>query len=139
VLVGPHAEPLDRSSVERAQSLAKTFASLGSVDFSSYDSLTQTASFDVVINATSMGFDNSAPPLPVSILHADTFAYDMMYKANQTPFLDWCEQNGVTKFSDGFGMLVEQAADAYLIWEGVRPKTRKVYLATNEIISSANV
>jgi len=126
-------------TVERAEKLANTFASLGTVDFSSYDNLSKVASFDIVINATSMGFDNSAPPLPATILHANTFAYDMMYKAQQTPFLVWCEQNGVTKFSDGFGMLVEQAADAYLIWEGVRPKTRKVYLATDEIINSANV
>ncbi len=126
-------------TIERAEKLAETFKSLGSVSFSSYNDLSDVASFDVVINATSMGFDNSAPPLPVNILHADTFAYDMMYKAHQTPFLNWCEKNGVAKFSDGFGMLVEQAADAYLIWEGVRPKTRKVYLATDEIINSANV
>ena len=126
-------------TIERAEKLAETFKSLGPVSYSSYDDLSNVACFDIVINATSMGFDNSAPPLPVNILHTDTFAYDMMYKAHQTPFLTWCEQNGVTKFSDGFGMLVEQAADAYLIWEGVRPKTRKVYLATNEIINSANV
>jgi len=126
-------------TVERAEKLAGKFAPLGQVDFSSYDNLTKVESFDVVINATSMGFDNSSPPLPVSILHTGTFAYDMMYKAHQTPFLNWCEQNGVAKFSDGFGMLVEQAADAFLIWEGVRPKTRKVYLASDEIMSSANV
>jgi len=125
-------------TIERAKKLADVFAPLGSVNFSSLENLKETGSFDIIINATSMGFDNSAPPLPVSILHANTFAYDMMYKANQTPFLNWCEQNGVTKYSDGFGMLVEQAADAYLIWEGVRPKTRKVYLATDEIINSSN-
>jgi len=84
-----------------------------------------------------MGFDNSAPPIPKSIFHKDTFAYDMMYKAEQTPFLALCESFGVSHSADGFGMLVEQAADAYLIWEGVRPKTRKVYLATDEIIDSA--
>jgi len=125
-------------TIERAEKLADTFASFGTIEVSNYDNLDKFASFDVVINATSMGFDNSAPPVPVCILHSNTFAYDMMYKAQQTPFLAWCEQNGVTKYTDGFGMLVEQAADAYLIWEGVRPKTRKVYLATDEIISSAN-
>jgi len=126
-------------TIERAEKLVSTFAPLGPVDYSSLENLKESASFDVVINATSIGFDNSAPPLPVSILHTNTFAYDMMYKAHQTPFLAWCEKNGVTKYADGFGMLVEQAAEAYLIWEGVRPKTRKVYLATDEIISSSNV
>jgi len=125
-------------TVERAEKLANTFAALGAVEFGSYEGLQNTAGFDVIINATSMGFDNSAPPLPNTIIHADTFAYDMMYKAQQTPFLNWAEKNGVTRYSDGFGMLVEQAADAFLIWEGVRPKTRKVYMATNEIINSAN-
>lgn len=124
-------------TVERAENLATAFAKLGSTAFSSYDDLSNADSFDVVINATSMGFDNSAPPLPANIINADTFAYDMMYKANQTPFLSWCEANGVQHRSDGFGMLVEQAADAFLIWESVRPKTRKVFLATNEIINSA--
>jgi len=128
-------------TVERAETLATIFSKLGNTTFSNYESLADVAKenrFDVVINATSMGFDNSAPPLPASALRPDTFAYDMMYKAEQTPFLNWCEQIGIQNRSDGFGMLVEQAADAYLIWEGVRPKTRKVFLATDDIINSAS-
>jgi len=120
----------------KAAALATGFSDLGEISSSSYEALQQQAVFDVVINATSMGFDNDMPPLPENIINADTFAYDMMYSKNKTPFLAWCETAGTQRTSDGFGMLVEQAADAFLIWEGVRPKTRKVYLATQEILNS---
>lgn len=125
-------------SVVKAQTLADTFSELGATASSDFQSLENLDSFDVVINATSMGFDNSTPPVPVNAVNQSTFAYDMMYKSSQTPFLAWCESAGVSNYADGFGMLVEQAADAFLIWEGVRPKTRKVYLATDEIIHSAS-
>lgn len=125
-------------TIDRAKLIADTFASAGTTGYSNYDDLTQEPRFDIVINATSMGFDNGSPPIPANVVDANTFAYDMTYSKQQTPFLSWCEQTGVTQFSDGFGMLVEQAADAYLIWEGVRPKTRKVYLQTDQIINSAN-
>ncbi|MCL4125985.1 UNVERIFIED_CONTAM: hypothetical protein GTU68_026267, partial [Idotea baltica] len=120
-------------SLDKAEALANKFAANGPTAYSNYEELNELESFDIIINATSMGFDNSAPPIPTSIFHADTFAYDMMYKAEQTPFLALCESFGVKHYANGFGMLVEQAADAYLIWEGVRPKTRKIYLATDEI------
>lgn len=123
-------------TVERAQLIADTFSAAGTTGFSNYDDLENESRFDVVINATSMGFDSGAPPIPANVVDANTFAYDMMYNKNQTPFIAWSEQAGIKHFSDGFGMLVEQAADAYLIWEGVRPKTRKVYIATDEIINS---
>jgi len=135
-----HAQPdclhIANRTIERANSLATAFASLGTIHTSNYDALTQEPGFDIIINATSMGFDSGAPPIPTNIVGPETFAYDMMYSKDKTPFLSWCEANGVKQFSDGFGMLVEQAADAYLIWEGVRPKTRKVFLATDDIINS---
>ncbi len=138
LLANPSCLHIANRSVDKAEILANKFSSYGPTAYSSYDDLNNTASFDIIINATSMGFDNSAPPLPATIFNTGTFAYDMMYKAQQTPFLALCESFGVTQYADGFGMLVEQAADAFLIWEGVRPKTRKIYLATDEIINSAN-
>lgn len=132
----PECLHIANRTVERAKLIADTFSSVGATHFSNYDDLTEEPRFDVVINATSMGFEGSAPPIPANVIDAKTFAYDMTYSKQQTPFLNWCEQAGVKHFSDGFGMLVEQAADAYLIWEGVRPKTRKVFLATDEIINS---
>lgn len=124
-------------SLEKAQTLVNTFETYGPITCSSYDALVEEQCFDIVINATSMGFEKSAPPIPINVIDSNTFAYDMAYSKQQTPFLSWCEDQGVQHLSDGFGMLVEQAADAYLIWEGVRPKTRKVYLASDEITNSA--
>ena len=121
---------------ERAAQLSALFADLGDTHSSDYNSLANAGCFDLIINATSMGFDNDSPPIPGTILSANTFAYDMMYKRATTPFLKWCIEQGVQQHCDGFGMLVEQAADAFLVWEGVRPKTRKVYLATNDILNS---
>lgn len=132
----PECLHIANRTVERAKLIADTFSTAGNTSSSSYDDLTQASRFDVVINATSMGFDSGMPPIPDNVIDTETFAYDMTYSKQQTPFLNWCEQAGVSRFSDGFGMLVEQAADAYLIWEGVRPKTRKVYLVTNDIINS---
>lgn len=137
-----HANPtclhIVNRTVDRAKTLADTFSSMGPTSFGNYEDLKNETGFDVVINATSMGFDSDAPPVPSNAVSQDTFAYDMMYSKQQTPFLAWCETIGILRYSDGFGMLVEQAADAYLIWEGVRPKTRKVFLATDEIINSTS-
>jgi shikimate dehydrogenase len=82
--------------------------------------------FDVVINATSASLENKALPLPGSIFAPDAFAYDMMYGANGTPFLSWAHAAGVTQSSDGLGMLVEQAAESFTLWRGVRPKSAPV-------------
>ncbi len=123
-------------TVERAQNLTHDFQHLGNLQSSTYEELSEFDGFDIVINATSMGFNEETPPTPVCIFRANTFAYDMMYRRELTPFLQWCKQQGVEQYSDGFGMLVEQAADAYLIWEGVRPKTRKVYINSETILNS---
>lgn len=134
----PQRVHIANRTLERASVIANTFEPLGNISYSNYESLAEESSFDIIINATSMSFDSSAPPIPNNVVSADTFAYDMTYSRQQTPFLRWCTENGVKQHCDGFGMLVEQAADAYLIWEGVRPKTRKVYLATDRILNSTN-
>ncbi len=126
-------------TVKRAEELTNLFEHLGPTVSSSYQDLSEHGPFDLIINATSMAFDDQAPPLPQTVLHPDSVAYDLAYSANSTPFLDWCKNSGIGKTTDGFGMLVEQAADAYLIWEGVRPKTRKVFLATSDIINSVAI
>lgn len=134
----PECLHIANRTVERAQELAANFASMGTTQSGSYEELTTEPPFDIIINATSMGFKSEAPSIPANTTGPECFGYDMMYSKNQTPFLVWCEQTGMKKFNDGFGMLVEQAADAYLIWEGVRPKTRKVYLETEAIINSTS-
>ena len=81
--------------------------------------------FDLVINATSAGLQGELPPLPADAFAAGAFAYDMMYGATPTPFLAFAAAHGA-KTCDGLGMLVEQAAESFLLWRGVRPETAPV-------------
>jgi shikimate dehydrogenase len=82
--------------------------------------------FDVVINATSASLSAERLPLPASALHPDGLAYDMVYGKGLTPFLLQARQAGVRQLADGVGMLVEQAAEAFAWWRGVRPATADV-------------
>jgi len=82
--------------------------------------------FDVVINATSASLENVILPLPDSIFAPNALAYDMMYGTGNTPFLTWAHAAGVTRLSDGLGMLVEQAAESFALWRGVRPNSASV-------------
>lgn len=80
--------------------------------------------FDVIINATSAGLSDSEIPLPKDIFAPDALAYDMMY-GRETPFMRFAREQGA-RVADGLGMLVEQAAEAFFIWRGVRPDTALV-------------
>jgi shikimate dehydrogenase len=79
-------------------------------------------SFDVVVNATSASLSADLPPVPASAFRAGTLALDMMYGKEPTPFMVFAAGHGATA-RDGLGMLVEQAAEAFAIWRGVRPET----------------
>lgn len=81
--------------------------------------------FDLVINATSTSLQGEMPPLPADAFAAGALAYDMMYGTPPTPFLAFAAAHGA-KPSDGLGMLVEQAAESFLLWRGVRPETAPV-------------
>jgi len=78
--------------------------------------------FDIVVNATSASLSQALPPVPASAFTKDTLALDMMYGDQPTPFMQFAARQGATT-RDGFGMLVEQAAEAFAIWRGVRPDT----------------
>ncbi len=83
--------------------------------------------FDVIINATSAGLNHQVPPIPDSILGVNTICYDMMYSIEQpTAFVQWARDRGALREFDGLGMLVEQAAESFFIWRGVRPQTAEV-------------
>jgi shikimate dehydrogenase len=83
--------------------------------------------FDVIINATSAGLTDSELPLPSNIFTLNTLAYDMMY-GRETPFMKFAREHGA-QVADGLGMLVEQAAEAFYLWRGVRPDTAPVIAA----------
>jgi len=94
-----------------------------SVDAYAFDELAE-HQFDVVINATSVGLQDQILPLPANIFASNALAYDMMY-GKQTAFMQFARTHGA-QVSDGLGMLVEQAAEAFYLWRGVRPNTAPV-------------
>ncbi|MEY3720864.1 MAG: hypothetical protein RL618_1383 [Pseudomonadota bacterium] len=110
---------------ERAAELAAQFSDqLVPIGASSFAELNE--SFDVVINATSASLSAELPPVPVTVFGSHSFVYDMMYSAQPTPFMQLASGYGA-HVRDGLGMLVEQAAESFLIWRGVRPQTAPVY------------
>lgn len=80
--------------------------------------------FDIIINATSTSLHDVQLPLPAAIFAPNSLAYDMMY-GKFTPFMQFAQQQGA-RVADGLGMLVEQAAEAFYLWRGVRPQTAPV-------------
>mgnify|MGYP000498262913 CR=1 FL=1 len=109
----------------KAEVLARDFADLGNVSGCGLDDLDE-RDFDLVINGTSASLAGELPPLPSGTVTSSTSCYDMMYSAQPTVFLQWAAGLGVTKLSDGLGMLVEQAAAAFFLWHGVKPETAGV-------------
>lgn len=84
------------------------------------------APYDVVINATSASLSDEAPPLPPGLYAPDSLAYDMVYGRGLTAYLKQARDQGAARLADGLGMLVEQAAEAFALWRGVRPDTAAV-------------
>jgi shikimate dehydrogenase len=109
----------------RARDLADTFADLGNVQGCGYD-LPGEPQFDVLINATAASLQGELPPLPGGLLASDSTCYDLMYSAQPTPFMQWAGRQGGGRIFDGLGMLVEQAAESFFIWRGIRPETAPV-------------
>lgn len=87
------------------------------------------ARFDVVINATSIGLGTNIPRdlWPATLFAPGALAYDLVYANTATPFLRWAQEQGVTRSADGLGMLIEQAAESFVLWRGVRPDTKPLF------------
>lgn len=115
-------------TVSKAKELVKAFAPFGKIEAVGYDELVGKR-FDIVVNGTSASLRGEVPPLPVNLFAGNAVAYDMMYSDMPTPFMEWAMLHGAPTVSDGLGMLVEQAAESYLLWRGVRPETRPVIAA----------
>jgi shikimate dehydrogenase len=132
---GPAHVLIANRTVAKAQSLAKQFEDLGQVAGCSYEGLAS-GQFDLIINGTSSSMSGDLPPLPHHILSNDGCAYDMMYSADPTPFMRWAAGETAWAVSDGLGMLVEQAAESFCIWRGVRPDTKPVIELVRQSLSA---
>jgi len=111
-------------TVEKARRMTDAFDKQHQTTVNTYEELVGQR-FDLVINATSAGLSNEMLPLPRDLFAPGALAYDMMY-GRETPFMKFAREQGAAAVSDGLGMLVEQAAEAFFIWRGVRPDTAPV-------------
>jgi len=109
----------------RAVELARRFHAVGPVSAVPLAALPG-REFDLLINATSASLHNQVPDIPTNLVAKGGCCYDMMYAAQATPFMVWARDSAAERSMDGAGMLVEQAAEAFYLWRGVRPRTEAV-------------
>lgn len=114
-------------TASKAEALARDFAGLGEVVGCGFDQIE--GAFDLIINGTSASLSGDLPPLPSHCLIAGGITYDMAYGVNATPFQCWGERHGGRLNLAGLGMLVNQAAESFYRWRGVRPDTGPVHQA----------
>lgn len=115
-------------TASRAETLRDRFLPLGIIEASDYADL-RSLKFDLVINATSASLAGEVPPLPAGLFASGSLAYDMMYGAAPTPFMLAARAAGASRWADGLGMLVEQAALSFALWRDVKPDTAPVLAA----------
>jgi shikimate dehydrogenase len=125
---GPRQLVIANRTHVRAAELAAHFAREGPVSAQTPGSLSGLR-FDIVVNATSLGLGTPVPPglWPRRLFAEQALAYDLVYADRTTPFLQWARAEGAQRTADGLGMLIEQAAESFFLWRGVRPETRPVF------------
>jgi shikimate dehydrogenase len=133
---GPAALVIANRTVAKAEQLAHEFADLGPVMASGFDWID--VPVDLIINGTSASLAGDVPPIAPSLIQpGHTFCYDMMYSQQATAFNAWAAEQGAAATLDGLGMLVEQAAEAFYLWRGVRPDSAPVLAHLRELLGAA--
>ena len=131
-IVGPLLEMRPASlcianrTLDKAAALADHFSRFGTVSACPFSRVPASDRYDLVINATSAGVKGETPPYPSTAVSPETFCYDLSYGLSPTPFSVWAREQGARMSVMGWGMLVEQAAESFFIWRGIRPDTAPV-------------
>lgn len=112
-------------TVDKAKNLAQAFSKQGNIEAVAFNEIPHHV-FDLIINGTSASLAGEVPPIPAAVIGTSTHCYDMMYSKALTAFLAWAKQHHCTHIADGLGMLVEQAAESFRLWRGMKPDTREV-------------
>ena len=142
-VLGPLLEQQPRKIVvcnrtfSKAQALVDAHAALAQqqkVELLAQEQQGLEGDFDLIINGTAASLQGAGIPVPASVLRPGSLAYDMMYGAAAAPFLQWAQQHGAVG-RDGLGMLVEQAAESFHLWRGVRPPSQQVLQELREVIA----
>ena len=122
----PSSLRIANRTIDKAQALAEHFSHSGPVSACRFNMVPVSEDYDLIINATSAGVRGETPPYPEAALSERTFCYDLSYGLKPTPFSVWAREHGAARSVMGWGMLVEQAAESFHIWRGVRPDTAPV-------------
>jgi shikimate dehydrogenase len=112
-------------TANRAHALAEAFLPFGPIQGCGFEALRKER-FDLIVNATAASVAGDVPAIPEDILQPGGNCYDMFYSHEPTTFVRWGLEHGAAKSLDGLGMLVEQAAESFALWRGVRPETADV-------------
>jgi shikimate dehydrogenase len=113
---------------ERARQLATDFADMGEIKPCGFSDVSGPP-FDLIINATAASLQGEVPAMPPGLVSEQTVCYDMAYGRGHTPFTLWAKSQHAGRTTKGWGMLVEQAAESFLLWRGIRPDTKPVLAA----------
>jgi shikimate dehydrogenase len=118
----------------RAQELAEEFG----VEAIHFDEV-PAEHFDLVINGTSSSLSQDAPPIDPETFDDCALAYDLVYARQPTPFMELAKRGGARCVDDGLGMLIEQAAESFFVWRGIRPDTAPVYKELRRLLAGERV
>lgn len=115
----------------KARKIASEFADMGQIAGCTFSEI-EGPPYDLIINATSASLQGVMPELPDGLANEETACYDMAYGRGHTPFTRWAQALHARKVCKGWGMLVEQAAESFMLWRGIRPSTRPVLNALTQ-------
>ncbi len=128
--LAPASLVLANRSIKRAQQIASELQLADAIETCAMRKLAN-RHFDLVINATSAGLQGRIPTIPTEIILQDSTCYDLAYGKAANPFMSYAKRKGAARVLDGWGMLVEQAAESFEVWHRLRPDTAHV-LANRE-------
>ncbi len=123
----PASVTVANRTVAKAEALAELFSNDGNIQAVGFAEI-PAQDFDLIINGTSASLSGNLPAINPKLISVKSHCYDMMYSQQLTPFLQWAKEQGCEQLADGLGMLVEQAAEAFYLWRGVRPETADVIM-----------
>ena len=123
---GPKSLMIANRTIAKAKALADHFSTQGPVRACYFQDVGSSPVYDLVINATSAGLKGETLPYPEAAIGEHTICYDLSYSMKTTPFSKWAKEHGAARSLMGWGMLVEQAAESFYLWRGVRPDTAAV-------------
>jgi shikimate dehydrogenase len=128
---GPRTVMIANRTIARARELADRFSTRGPIGSCRFSEVSEHPPYDLIINATSAGVKGETPPYPATAIHGKSICYDLSYGLTPTPFSKWASANGAGTSIMGWGMLVEQAAESFHLWRGMRPDTDAVLSQLN--------